>query len=239
VNKPEPGPAHLQVDGVQNRCAVGPALSTDDLVRAYLAAKRSVVDSGYAYEIAWQAAAGPLTPQRFVQEAAWVILSTGMSEAVVTGLFPQFVEQLGGLNPDWLALHAPIARTCALRIFGHEKKVESILHIADIARALGSDGLRQKMQNPESFLLSLPYIGPVTWRHLAKNLGAPVAKADRHLTRFAKSAGRRSVDDLCAEISTWLGDPIAVVDIVLWRWSILHARACGRLCRGLPLKDPH
>jgi hypothetical protein len=162
-----------------------------------------------------------------------------MSEAVVARLFPQFIEQLGGLSPDWLALHAPTARKRALRIFGHKKKVESILHIADTARALGPDGLRHEMQDPESFLLSLPFIGPVTWRHLAKNLGAPVAKADRHLTRFAKTAGRRSVDDLCAEISTWLGDPVAVVDIVLWRWSILHARGCGRRCSRLPLNDAH
>jgi hypothetical protein len=235
----EPDSARFQMDSAQHRRTVGSALSTDDLVHAYLAAKRSVVDSGYAHEIAWQAATGPLTPQRFVQEAAWVILCTGMSEAVVGRLFPQFIEQLGALSPDWLALHAPTARKRALRIFSHERKIESILHIADTARTLGPDGLRHEMEDPESFLRGLPYIGPVTWRHLAKNLGAPVAKADRHLTRFAKIVGRRSVDDLCAEISTWLGDPIAVVDIVLWRWSILHARDCGRLCSELPLNDTH
>lgn len=154
-----------------------------------------------------------------------MILCTGMSEAVVNGLFPRLADQLGGLSPDWLAMHKATARKRVLRIFGHEKKIESILHIADVARRLGPDGLEQCMHDPESFLLSLPYIGPVTWRHLAKNLGMPVAKADRHLVRLAKATGRSSVDDLCAEISAWLGEPIPVVDIVLWRWSTLRSRS--------------
>ncbi len=57
----------------------------------------------------------------------------------------------------------------------------------------------------------------VTWRHLAKNLGMPVAKADRRLVRLAAAAGRDCVDVLCEEISAWLGEPVAVVDVVLWQ----------------------
>lgn len=230
-----------QADYKHGQCTTASAnLSTDELIRAYLAAKRSVVDSGYAHEVAWQAeVAPPLTPQRFVQEASWVILCTGMSEAIVSRLFPRFVEQLGDLSPEWLVAHTAIARSRALCIFGHEQKIDSILRIAERARILGSDGLRCCMQDPEPFLVGLPYIGPVTWRHLAKNLGAPLAKADRHLRRFAAATGRPSVDELCAEISSWLGDPIPVVDIVLWRWSVLHARSCDRGCSRLPVGDGH
>jgi hypothetical protein len=79
---------------------------------------------------------------------------------------------------------------------------------------------------------TLPYVGPVTWRHLAKNLGAPVAKTDRHLVRLA--AGRPSVDVMCDEIGRWLGEPVAVVDIVLWRWSVPHAQDCREPRDGLP-----
>jgi hypothetical protein len=99
---------------------------------------------------------------------------------------------------------------------------------------LGSAGLKKGLRDPEPFLRSLPYIGPVTWRHLAKNLGAPVAKADRHLVRLAAATGRRDVDGMCAEISDWVGEPVAVVDIVLWRWAVLHATACGQPCLGRP-----
>jgi hypothetical protein len=87
---------------------------------------------------------------------------------------------------------------------------------------LGASGLRRALLEPEPFLRSLPYIGQVTWRHLAKNLGADVAKADRHLARLAQATGR-SVDALCGEIADWLGEPTAVVGVVLWRWSVLHA----------------
>jgi hypothetical protein len=234
MNTPQPASARVPKYNVQNWCPTSQwEPSTDQLVHVYLAAKRVVVNSGYAHEIACQSVVEPLTPQRFVREAAWVILCTGMSEAVVRRLFPQFINQLGGLNPTWLTLNAVTARRRALRIFGHEGKIASILSIADIACRLGQDGLDQGMQDPEPFLRSLPYIGPVTWRHLAKNLGVPVAKADRHLIRFAKSARRASVDDLCAEISAWLGEPIPVVDIVLWRWSTLHSRSCGKGCSCL------
>ena len=78
-------------------------------------------------------------------------------------------------------------------------------------------------RDSEGFLRALPYIGPVTWRHLAKNLGARVAKADRHLVRPAAATDRPNVDTLCDEIPGWLGKPVAVVDVVLRR---------GRSCTG-------
>lgn len=216
------------------------SLSTDELILAYLAAKRTVVDRGYTDEVAWQyAAAQTLTPRRFVHEAAWVILCTGMSETVVSNVFGKLIERVGGLDPEWLVAHPVAARSSALTIFGHERKIDSILKIACIAHSLGPDGLLQGMQDPEPFLLELPYIGPITWRHLAKNLGVQVAKADRHLTRFAENCGRSSVDALCSEISSWLGDPVAVVDIVLWRWSVLHARSCRRTCSQMPFGGGH
>lgn len=215
-------------------------LATDELVRAYLHAKRQVVESGYEQELAQQAAAGDvaLTPERFTREAAWVILCTGMSAAVVDALFPELERLLGGFDARWLASHRARARADALGLFGHERKIDAILAIADVAEALGQDGLCGAMADPEPFLTALPYVGPVTWRHLAKNLGAPCAKADRHLTRVAAAAGRESVDALCDEISRWIGDPIAVVDIVLWRWSLLHARSCAGGCSGLPHPAP-
>lgn len=211
-------------------------MGTDELVARYLDAKSTVIDAGHASEIAWQAAAGqrPVTPRLFVREAAWVVLSAGMSEAVVRGVFPALQLALRRFSPAALSRDRAAARAEALASFGHEGKIDAILRIADTARRLGATGLEQKLCDPEPFLLSLPYIGPVTWRHLAKNLGVPVAKADRHLVRLAAATGRNDVDGMCAEISDWLGEPVAVVDVVLWRWAVLHAANCGRPCFGLP-----
>lgn len=216
--------------------AAAPPLPSDRLVRAYLTAKRHVLDGGYGDEIAWQfdAGAGPLTAARFTEEAAWVVLSAGMRESVVRSVFPRLAAACAEFDPAWIVAHRGDVRPACLAVFGHDAKIEAILDIAATANTLGDNGVRDNLQDPESFLTSLPYVGPVTWRHLAKNLGAAVAKADRHLVRLAAAAGRDSVDVMCEEIAQWLGEPVAVVDIVLWRWSVLHARDCRQSCDGLP-----
>ncbi len=207
-------------------------VGTDELVRIYLTAKRQVLDGGFEDEVAWQfeTTEAPVTAQQFVREAAWVVLSAGMSEAVVRRLFPRLEEACHGFDLERIAPTEPMVRRHCLEVFGHERKIDAILEIAETVRSLGDAGLSQALRDLEPFLRSLPYIGPVTWRHLAKNIGVPVAKADRHMVRFAAAAGRKDVDGLCSEISEWMGDPVSVVDVVLWRWSVLHGRECG----GLP-----
>jgi hypothetical protein len=201
--------------------------STEELVRLYLTAKTFVIERGFAHEIVWQssAALAEPSPPVFVREAAWVVLSAGMSEWVVRGLFGRLSAAMYGFDPVTLSRNQERARTAALATFGHTRKINAILDIAATVCRIGPDGLRAALRDePEPFLRSLPYVGPVTWRHLAKNLGLPVAKPDRHLVRLALAVGRESVDGLCDEIARWLGEPVAVVDLVLWRWSVLYAR---------------
>jgi hypothetical protein len=207
------------------------APSTEELVCLYLTAKSIVIERGFADEIAWQssAALAEPTPAAFVREAAWVVLSAGMRESVVRNLFRQLSGAMYSFEPAALCRNRERARTAALTTFAHERKISAILDIAAMVSRIGPGGLHAAlMDDPEPFLRSLPYIGPVTWRHLAKNLGLPIAKPDRHLTRLASATARGSVDELCDEIASWLGEPVAVVDLVLWRWSVLHAQECRR-----------
>lgn len=74
---------------------------------------------------------------------------------------------------------------------------------------------------PLEALQSLPFIGPVTRYHLAKNIGLPFAKPDRHLVRLANSAGYTDVQRFCRDISVYANDSIPVVDIVLWRFAAI------------------
>ena len=62
----------------------------------------------------------------------------------------------------------------------------------------------------------------VTCWHLAKNLGFQVAKPDRHLIRISKKAGFATPNDLCAAVAEVTGEPINVVDLVLWRYAALN-----------------
>jgi hypothetical protein len=75
--------------------------------------------------------------------------------------------------------------------------------------------------DPVRELRKLPFIGPVTRYHLAKNLGIDVVKPDRHLTRLATTLGFRSAENMCTVIGRAVGEPAAVVDIVLWRYCSL------------------
>jgi len=76
--------------------------------------------------------------------------------------------------------------------------------------------------DPINALQQFPYIGPATSYHVAKNIGFPVAKPDRHLCRFAELSGYQNPSDLCQALAEYIGDPIAVVDIVLWRFATLQ-----------------
>jgi hypothetical protein len=62
----------------------------------------------------------------------------------------------------------------------------------------------------------------VTTYHLAKNLGVDVVKCDRHLMRLAPILGFHSPEEMCAAIGHQVGEPVSVVDIVLWRYCTLH-----------------
>jgi hypothetical protein len=211
--------------------------TTEELVRRYLAAKRFVMEAGYTTEIAWQARTriSDVTSCTFVREAAWVVLSAGMRESVVRHRFPTLTAALHDFQPAAI-VRDPDVRAAALGAFRHERKIDAILAIAALAYRLGPHGLRRGLvHDPVRLLQRLPYMGPATSRHLAKNLGLPVAKPDRHLVRLADAAARADPDHLCAEIADWLGDPIAVVDIVLWRWANLHQGRCAaQTCDGLP-----
>jgi len=213
------------------------APSTGALARSYLNAKRAVIGAGYAGELDWQQTrrVADVTDIEFVRQSAWVILSAGMRESVVSAVFPRLGTALHAFDPRAMCSD-PSARDAAMRVFAHERKVDAILAIAAVAMRLGSDGLRHELaRDAFGFVSSLPYMGPATSRHLAKNLGVPAAKPDRHLLRIAESAGRAGADELCKEIGSWLDEPVCVVDIVLWRWATIHGRRCAKhACDGLP-----
>jgi hypothetical protein len=73
-----------------------------------------------------------------------------------------------------------------------------------------------------NYLQQFPYLGPITSLHLAKNIGLPVAKPDRHLRRIADKLGYSCVQKLCEDIARATDEPVPVVDLVLWRYSTLR-----------------
>src|SRR6267154_1045175 len=63
---------------------------TTRIARAYVDAKLKVLSAGFGAEIVWQRSQSDegFTESTLLREAAWVILSAGMSEAIVRAKFP-------------------------------------------------------------------------------------------------------------------------------------------------------
>lgn len=75
------------------------------------------------------------------------------------------------------------------------------------------------------------FVEPTTSLHLAKNIGLPVAKPDRHICRIANTFGFDKVQRLCENIARVIDEPIQVIDVVLWRYATKHQREIARFSR--------
>lgn len=196
-----------------------------DLCSAYWFAKRRVTEEGFRSEITWQqdVRLASITEPTFLSEAAWVVLSAGMRERIVRRVFPGIAAAFLG----WSSARNIVQRSdhcvrSALQVFHHERKIRSIVGIAKHVADVGLDGVRRQLVSEgAAYLQVLPYIGPVTCHHLAKNLGLRTAKADRHLTRIAAAAGYSCPIAMCDAIAAQTGDSVSVVDIVLWRFATM------------------
>jgi len=195
-------------------------------VKAYLAAKRTVIAQGYANEIDWQDSVlfDACTEQVFLREAAWVVLSSGMRESVIRKKFPSITAAfLGWESADRIAQTSDRCRSQALQHFNHNGKIDAILTISKHVSLFGFETVRKRIEDEGvNFITQLPFMGPATSLHLAKNLGFPVAKPDRHLIRMAEAAGYTSPEQMCNDISDIVSDRVQVVDLVLWRYATLR-----------------
>jgi hypothetical protein len=198
------------------------------LRHAYYLAKARVTEAGHWREVAWQrdCSSVPLTESRFLCESAWVVLCSGFREAVVRKHFPAVSEAFHNWEDATVIAHDAdrcFARAC--KVFGHRGKIRALIDIAQHVSEHGfSDVMNRARERGAASFCCLPYIGPATSLHLAKNLGLDVAKPDRHLLRIAAIVGFSSPEELCRTISRETGDPTAVVDIVLWRFATIEKR---------------
>ena len=201
-------------------------VATSSLVDRYLLAKQVLIRQGYAQEISWQenVSLSSLTEQGFLREAAWVVLSTGMRESVIRGLFDRVSEAfLCWESACRILREKETCRALALNCFRNQRKIDAIIGIAEIVDSEGFERLKARISEYGTEVLQdLPYIGPTTSYHLAKNIGLDVAKPDRHLQRVAAATGFDTPSALCAELAEAVGDRKAVVDIVIWRFATIY-----------------
>ncbi len=200
-------------------------LPLTSLIEGYLEALTVVVESGFAHEVDWQESRRleNVTEPMFLRETAWVILSSGMRERIIRDRFPAISLAFF----DWGSAQAidqarDQCTEAALRVFRHPAKINAIASVATIVAHSTFAAIHSELaERGVAALEELPFVGPVTKFHLAKNLGLDVAKPDRHLVRLAHAAGASSPERLCRLISEATGDRVATVDLVFWRYATL------------------
>ena len=195
------------------------------LARGYIDAKCALIDGGFAGELVWQTSQrwNEISEEVLLREAAWVILSAGMREQVVRGKFPLISTAfLGFHSAAEISISSRICVERAFKYYRHLGKMTAITEFARLVAWCGHDTILEALHSdPFGSLLGKPYFGRATIRHLAKNLGIAVAKPDRHLSRISEEAGYPDTQSFCEEIADYTGDPVPLVDLVLWRYANL------------------
>ena len=203
----------------------------DELVSAYVDARGIVLARGYSWEIEWQAnrSLDTLEESEFLGEYAWVVLNSGMREAVVRSRFPGVAAAFcHWRSASEIVAESQRCRAAALKHFAHAAKVDAIVRTAAKIADEGFRVIRAVIAaQGVDYLECLPYLGPVTKFHLGKNIGLDVAKPDRHLSRLCSDLGYSSASELCSILSTATGDSVSVVDSVVWRYATLEPEYLG------------
>jgi len=200
----------------------------DKLAKAYLIVKKYIIQKGFYNEIDWQQEIDirDLTPKLFLEQYSWVVLATGLSDNVVSMIFPKikfimkYWEDLSFIADNYEKVKKEL-----LKVFNNEKKVNAILNTTCFIYSKNFELIKKEIiKNGINYLKSFPFIGNITCYHLAKNIGLPYAKPDRHLKRISDILKFDSPHELCKTIAEYVADKIQVVDLVIWRYATLDKK---------------
>lgn len=142
--------------------------------------------------------------RRFEDQSEWTFLCQYVYVVLNTGMMNQVAEQM---FKRWLK--------DGTKSINHPAKRTAIRDVQEDIALWWS--LIKSSENKLDVLDMLPFIGPVTKYHLARNLGLDVAKPDRHLTRLAERFDFSDVQSMCEALALKVGERIGVVDLILWR----------------------
>ncbi|MFI5341742.1 MAG: hypothetical protein ACHQ7N_18115 [Candidatus Methylomirabilales bacterium] len=192
------------------------------LVDLYIHCREAVFQAGFGEEVEYYSTRNlaAISESEFLCELGWVIVNSGMRNIVCRSLWPQ----LRAVFLEFADLPAILERRieirpAALAILSHPGKIDAIFRAVERVTASSWPAIRTEIEREGiTALRRFPYIGPIICYHLAKNIGLQVAKPDRHLLRIATAAGYGTdVQALCENLATATGDPIPVVDYIIWR----------------------
>lgn len=168
----------------------------------YLTLKERIVVAGFAHEVDWaEEVSHPVSSWGFWCEYGFVVVNSGMKNTIARVIWERIYKAVLDGHP------VPSA-------FGHPGKAAAIQKIHD-EREVWFQCYRDA-SDKLAFLELMPWIGPITKYHLAKNYGLDFCKPDRHLVRIAEGYNLTPVE-MCQALANVTGDRIGTVDLVIWR----------------------
>jgi hypothetical protein len=177
-----------------------------DILEFYQKAKDLCIKSGYQDEIDW-VEKRKLEDQNvttFFGEYMYVVVNSGMKNAVAEEIYRRAIK-------------------AGMSAIGHPEKRKALQLGMKMKEQWWAEFKEKKTLDEQlAYLESLPWIGPITKYHLARNPGLDVAKPDRHMVRLAYYFNFPNVQKMCEYVSRSTGDRVGTVDVVLWRITVLH-----------------
>ncbi len=178
-------------------------MTTSDFWQIYEALQQR----GYTDEIDWSENLKLCnSADVFLSEYIWVIVNSGMKNQIARKIFERITTAIKSGVP-------------INTVFGHKGKVKAICTVMSKTKQYFAE--YQQAKDKLEYLITLPWIGPITKYHLAKNLGHDCVKPDRHLVRIARQHNT-TCQELCQRLAKETGLRIATIDVVLWRAANLR-----------------
>ena len=199
-----------------------------DMVELFVEAEKLVREKGFAKEIEWcdkRPSFDMVDVNTFLREYAWVVFNSGMRNAVIEAKWNGICKAFQYFHVDEIVKDQDAVLRNALKVFGNYKKVYAVVEVARDRLQHGFLTFKDKVKaDPLATLDSLPFIGPVTKFHLARNLGFDYVKPDRHLVRLALKYDTTPLA-LCRTIHEKTGRRLGTIDVVLWRFCEQQGQA--------------
>lgn len=185
-------------------------------------------DPDFAAKLArWRSEApGRCTDRDLLAEYAWVVVGCGLTFAATSRIYGRLEPVLLHFDPLAMAGQEPALRPAAAGVLRARRKLDAIFGLAgDLAREPGRMArlAAAPWREVQGWLLTLPLIGPNNSFHLARNLGWDVAVRTGPVARLAARLGQ-DPQAFCAAIAADVGEPVRVVDLVLWQWLVTATR---------------
>lgn len=157
---------------------------------------------------------------RFWEEYVWCVYVGGFNSKIVAAKWESLSESYWPWDlcdeSFWYFVEP---------ILAHRAKFDGIVSVAYLLRQyrdakpgnrLWWSEFKQDYLRSVELIQKLPFMGPVTAHHLARNIGHSTIKPDLHLVRLSRHYMYGSPFLMCRELSERYQESLAVVDLILF-----------------------